>query len=222
MDTFSWTTLAVILVGLAAYVYRDYIKPDSAVKYVAVNNDSESESANNEPTTDNTDLTPVERHPLSFEQDPNPSAMTLLTHTLDQLNLQYHYEEDTPDSNNEAVIVSYQGEKIRIVITKGYKFIEVHDNYWYNAPLEDIENLSILHRAVNTYNFNSACARIVYTHDTNDNTIDLHTFCNILWVKEIPDIDQYLLSTFNTTLQAHQVFYSMMENIRRERHANNI
>ena len=107
MDTFSWTTLAVILVGLAAYVYRDYFKPDSAVNYVAVNNDSESESANNEPTTDNTDLTPTEKHTLRFEQKPNPSAMTLLTHTLDQLNLQYYYEEDTPDSNNEAVIVSY-------------------------------------------------------------------------------------------------------------------
>lgn len=143
---------------------------------------------------------------------PAPTTRSLLFSALEKLNLDYELDEDG-DIN-----FKYQGENLQILADDGKKYILIRDLWWYSAPLDDIENLAILHRAVNECNYENAFAIIAYTQDTRDNTINLHTFRTMLWIPEIPDTEQYFLSSLDHLLHMHQRFYGKMESIRREKH----
>ena len=143
---------------------------------------------------------------------PAPTTRSLLFSALDKLNLDYELDEDN------SILIKYQGESLQILADDGKKYILIRDLWWYRAPLDDIENLSILHRAVNECNLENAVNVIAYTQHTDDMTINLHSFRTLLWIPEIPDIEQYFLSALDHILYMHHKFYDKMENIRREKH----
>lgn len=95
-------------------------------------------------------------------------------------------------------------------------FIEIQDPFWYKAPLEDIDNLSVIHKAINNCNMFGMC-KIVYTHQ-EDKTINLHTLVQITFIPEIPDIDKYLGSMMIYMLEYKKMFYNEMEDIRKKQY----
>ena len=141
--------------------------------------------------------------------EPQLTTRTLLQVTLHKLNLQYDFD----DTQNFRV--TYQGEHFRILADDENRWIQIQDCGWYEASLDDIDNLALLHRAVNECNIRDG-NRIVFTYNKIEKVILLHTLCDLLWIPQIPDIEIYLQTTFNSMLQSHQFFFQMMEKLRRE------
>ena len=147
------------------------------------------------------------------EESCTTSTQSLLIDTLRRLNWQYEMEGDN------LINVNYQGESFRFFYKGGRYIVHIQDCLWYEAPLDDINNLSILHRAVNECNM-SGFNRLVYTYYNDVNKVGVHTLREVIFMPQIPDLDNYLRVTLNDMLYEHQRFYGWMENIRREEYAN--
>lgn len=140
---------------------------------------------------------------------PDTTTRTSLMVALGKLNLQYDFDED------QHFLITYQGERFRIIAENGCAWIQIQDCWWYGASLTDIDNLALLHRAVNECNIRDA-NKIVYTYNNIEKEIGLHTMRDLLWMPQIPNADQYLQTTFDTMLRSHHIFFRMMEDLRRE------
>lgn len=144
-----------------------------------------------------------------------PTMRTLMLTILDKLNLSFD-----PGDDNE-IYVQYQGEWFRILfLAEESHCLEIQDNYWHSAPLDDIDNLSISHKAINRYNIYGSY-RMCYCYRKDTNEVAIHTLHEALWIPQIPELDKYLLSIFNGMLRSHQEFYKNMEDIRREEYKEN-
>lgn len=151
----------------------------------------------------------VKMNSQNVGESTEPETMKLLTETLRKLNLDVELED------NDVIRTRYQGENYRIII-QSKLFIEIQDPFWYKAPLEDIDNLSVIHKAINNCNMFGMC-KIVYTHQ-EDKTINLHTLVQITFIPEIPDIDKYLGSMMIYMLEYKKMFYNEMEDIRKNQY----
>lgn len=143
----------------------------------------------------------------------SPTTRTLLLLVLRRLNLEYQVDQD------KDILFTYQGEHFLVTAQDDCKYIEIRDLWWYDAPLDDIENLSYVHKAVNECNI-AGSVTVVYSYKTDDNTINLHTLNTVLWIPEIPEIESYFTCALDHTLRSHQRFFQIMEGIRREQYAN--
>ena len=223
MDQFSWIPVAAA--GLSALMWYLYSRGDKSYKVPYLNETSFN------PMFRITRPRPQRKQQLvetsvqnagqvvepAVEQvvepvTPVPTTRELLFSVLRRLNLDYELDAD------KNIHIKYQGENFQILADDGKKYVLVRDLWWYSAPLDDIDNLAILHRAVNECNYENALAIIAYTQDTKDNTINLHTFRTMLWIPEIPDTEQYFLASLDHLLYIHHKFYDKMESIRREKH----
>ena len=140
------------------------------------------------------------------------TARTSLMVALRKINAQFEFDED------QNFRVSYQGENFRIIAENDSFWIHIQDCWWYEASLDDIDNLALLHRAVNECNIRDL-NKTVYTYNKVEKEVWLHTLRDLLWIPQIPELAQYLQSTFNSMLRSHQLFFGMMEDIRREEHS---
>lgn len=143
---------------------------------------------------------------------PDSTTRTSLMVALRNLNLQYEFDE------NQNIIVTYQGEHFRIMAENESLWIHIQDLWWYDASLVDIDNLALLHRAVNECNIRDV-NKLVYTYNNIEKEIGLHTLRDILWMPQIPTPEQYLQTTLDTMLRSHHYFFRMMEELRREEFA---
>lgn len=140
-----------------------------------------------------------------------PEVMLLLTQTLREMKLDIRHDEEDGD----FVMTTFQGEYFRIKV-ENEKFIEVQDLFWYEAPVEDLDNLSMIQKTINLINTTNTFCRMIYSIDEEEKKINLHTLTSLLWIPEIPDLDQYLGSTMTYMLRIKMAFYSRMEILRRE------
>ena len=187
----EWTIVLCAIVALVRDFYYKHVKPNND----KVMNEQEHDS-----------IPEVERDNIPETVD--PKTKQLLVDTLEKLKLEAKVDEDF----KEFVMTDFQGEHFRIKI-ENKKFIEVQDLHWYEAPLDNLDNLLIIHKAMNWINMTTSC-RMVYTIDDDENKVNLHTQTTLLWIPEIPEIDQYLEATLRYMLQVKSIFYSSMEKIR--------
>lgn len=140
---------------------------------------------------------------------PNTTTRTSLMVALRKLNLQYEFD------GNQNIMVTYQGEVFRIIAENDSCWLHIQDCWWYRESLDDIDNLALLHRAVNECNIRDV-NRLVYTYNKIEREVGVHVLREILWMPQIPTPDQYLQTTFDTMLRSHHFFFRMMEDLRRE------
>ena len=50
-----------------------------------------------------------------------------------------------------------------------------------------------------------------YSYHKDSNSVSVHTLHEVLWLPQIPELGQYLLSIFNGILRSHQTFFYFME-----------
>ncbi len=144
---------------------------------------------------------------------PESTTRTSLMVALHELNAQFEFD------NDQHFKVTYQGEYFRIIAENDSYWIHIQDCWWYEASLDDIDNLALLHRAVNECDIRDV-NKMVYTYNKVEREVWLHTLRDLLWIPQIPDPAQYLQSTFNSMLRSHQLFFRVMEDIRHEEHSN--
>ena len=142
----------------------------------------------------------------------NPKARLMLKDALKKLNLNYSEEED------KTYQVQYQGEFFQIILSDKKLYLAVRELFWYKAPSDDLDNISLLLRLVNDYNVHFS-GKIIYSYNKEKTEIYLHSVTDIMWSQEISFLDKYLVATFDTLLFAKNYFYTTMEEYRREQYA---
>lgn len=114
---------------------------------------------------------------------------SLMIDVLDALNLSFDQDED-----DSEIFVQYQGEWFRILFyTEKTYVVVIQDTFWHSAPLDDIDNLSLTHKAINRYNIEGNF-KMFYTYRKDTNEVAIHTMHEALWLPQIPDLKQYLLA----------------------------
>ena len=130
--------------------------------------------------------------------------------TLTKIGCQYELAEEEDDNR---IFFAYQGEHFFVVATNDAKVINIYDTHWGHIELYDIEEFTRLKKAINGSNLNYSVTT-VYTIDEAGSNVDVHCKSTILFVPQIPDIEDYLRWALNEFFRAHQYVGNEMARLR--------
>ena len=106
---------------------------------------------------------------------------------------------------------TYQGEKFTIESNDECFFITIYDTWWYSMSVySDVEDISRLHKTINMVNQYANCT-LLYITNKEIEEIGVHSRRTILFVKEIKDLDQYLISVLNDFFRAQRMVLTQLD-----------
>ena len=132
------------------------------------------------------------------KQDEPPHTKDLCIELLKQLNCEVSVEEE--DENR--LYFEYHGEHFIIDATNESFFINIWDPKWYIVPLDDLEQMSTVRKAINTIN-NYSGTTIVYCIEEEGQKFVLHSKRQCILTKEIPHVKEYLMALLNDFFTVH-------------------
>ena len=113
--------------------------------------------------------------------------------------------------NLNYVYFTYQGEKFTIECNDDCFFIIIYDTWWYSISIySDVEQIANLHKVVNLANQHANCT-LLYTTNKEIEEIGVHSRQNLLFVKEIPEPDKYLMSVLSGFFRAQRMVLTELE-----------
>lgn len=119
-------------------------------------------------------------------------------------------ETEKRNSLNYAYF-TYQGEKFTIESNDECFFITIYDTWWHSISIySDVEEIANLHKTINLVNQYVNCT-LVYTTNKEIEEIGVHSKRTVLFVKEIPEIDKYLLCILNDFFKAQRLAMTELE-----------
>ena len=106
---------------------------------------------------------------------------------------------------------TYQGERFTIESNDDCFFITIYDTWWYSISVySDIEDIANLHKVINLANQYVNCT-LLYTTNSEIEQIGVHSRRTILFRKEIPDLDKYLMSVLKDFFNAQRLVLTELE-----------
>ena len=121
------------------------------------------------------------------KQEEPPHTKDLCIELLKQLNCEVFVSEE----EENRLDFTYQGEHFIIDATNESFFINIWDPGWYVVPLDDLEQMSNVRKAVNTIN-NYSGTTIVYYIEEEGQKFILHSKRQCILTKDIPQVKEYL------------------------------
>lgn len=146
----------------------------------------------------------------------NKGTRDLFLETLTKIGCQYELggEED-----KNRIYFGYQGERFFVDATNEGWYIHIYDTHWGHVELYDIDEFTRLKKAINTSNLNNSVMTI-YTIDEAGGNVDVHCKSTILFIPQIPRLEDYLRLELNEFFRAHQHVGNEMAKLR-EKEENN-
>ena len=130
--------------------------------------------------------------------------------TLNRIGCQYQLANE---ENDERIFFAYQGEHFIANANNTLRFIQLWDTHWEHIELYDIDEFARLKKVINLANLNNSVMTI-YTIDEDAKTVDVHCKSTVLFIPEIPDIENYLKLELNEFFRAHQFVKLEMAKLR--------
>ena len=121
------------------------------------------------------------------KQEEPPHTKDLCIELLKQLNCEVFVSEE----EENRLDFKYQGEHFIIDATNESFFINIWDPGWYVVPLDDLEQMSNVRKAVNTINNYSGTTIVYYIEEEGQNFV-LHSKRQCILTKDIPQVKEYL------------------------------
>ena len=113
--------------------------------------------------------------------------------------------------DNTWVYFTYQGEKFTIECNDSCRFIVIYDTWWYQMSVySDIEDIANLHKVINLANQHANCT-VIHTVNQEIDEIGVHSRRNMLFIPQIPEIDQYLVSVLNDFFKVQRFVVTELE-----------
>lgn len=138
----------------------------------------------------------------------------LFMETLTKIGCQYSIDEQ-----DDRISFAFQGENFVVDVTDGNSYIRIWDLYWTSAEMYDIDEVSRLKKAINSANLSTGLTT-VYTVNEAGSTIDVHCRSTVLFVPQIPDIENYLKLELNEFFRAHRHVELELERLRNEENSS--
>ena len=121
-----------------------------------------------------------------------PRTKDLCIELLKQLNCKAAVAEE--DENR--LCFQYQGELFVIDTSNESFFIDIWDPRWYIVPLDDLEQMSNVRKAINTIN-NYSGTTIVYCIEEEGQKFVLHSKRQCILPKDLPNVKEHLSALLN-------------------------
>ena len=113
--------------------------------------------------------------------------------------------------DNTWVYFTYQGEKFTIECNDSCRFIVIYDTWWYQMSVySDVEDIANLHKVINFANQHANCT-VIHTVNQEIDEIGVHSRRNVLFIPQIPEIDQYLVSVLNDFFKVQRFVVTELE-----------
>ena len=121
-------------------------------------------------------------------------------------------DPETEEHNNlNYAYFTFQGEKFTIESNDTCKFITIYDTWWHSISIySDVEEIANLHKTINLVNQYVNCT-LLYTTNKEIEEIGVHGRRTILFIKEIPEIDNYLICVLNDFFKAQRLVLTELE-----------
>lgn len=146
----------------------------------------------------------------------NKGTRDLFLETLTKIGCQYELPEEEGDNR---IFFAYQGEHFFVIAINEAKLIQIYDTHWGHVELYDIDEFARLKRAINDSNLNNNVTT-VYTIDEAGSNVDVHCKFCLLFVPQIPDIEDYLRWALNEFFRAHQFVGVELAKLREKEESN--
>lgn len=146
----------------------------------------------------------------------NKGTRDLFLETLTKIGCQYELPEEEGDNR---IFFAYQGEHFFVIATNEAKLIQIYDTHWGHVELYDIDEFARLKRAINDSNLNNNVTT-VYTIDEAGSNVDVHCKFSLLFVPQIPDIEDYLRWALNEFFRVHQFVGVELAKLREKEESN--
>ena len=109
------------------------------------------------------------------------------------------------------IYFTYQGENFTIECNDESFYINIYDTWWHGISIySDVEEIANLHRVVNIANQYAYCT-LLYTTNKEIEEIGVHSKKNILFIKEIPELDKYLIGTLDDFFKVQRFVLTELE-----------
>ena len=116
-----------------------------------------------------------------------------------------------PQDNFNYVYFTFQGEKYTIECSDDCFFINIYDTWWYSISIySDVEEIANLHKVINQANLHVNCT-LLYTTNNEIEEIGVHSRKNLLFIKEISELDKYLVGVLNGFFKAQKLVLTELE-----------
>ena len=155
---------------------------------------------NNEITKDNVKQENEMEHTEHIETTSTVGTRDLFLETLTKIGCQYELAEE---ENDDRIFFAYQGEHFFASANNENRYIRIWDTYWGHVELYNVDEFARLKKAINGSNLNNSVTA-VYTIDEDGKNVDVHSKSTILFVPQIPDIENYLKVELNEFFCAHR------------------
>ena len=150
------------------------------------------------------------------QMENNKGTRDLFLETLTKIGCQYEFAEEEGD---DRIFFAYQGEHFFVNATNEGWYIHIYDTHWGHVELYDIEEFARLKKAINGSNLNNSVMTI-YTIDEAGSSVDVHCKSTILFIPQIPRIEDYLRLELNEFFRAHQYVGNEMARLRESEKSN--
>ena len=134
----------------------------------------------------------------------------LFLETLTKIGCQYSIDEQ-----DDRISFAFQGENFVVDAADGNSYIRIWDLFWTSAELYDVNEVSRLKKAINSANLSTGLTT-VYTVNDAGSTIDVHCRSTVLFIAQIPEIENYLKLELNEFFRAHRHVELELERMRNE------
>lgn len=116
-----------------------------------------------------------------------------------------------PQDKFNYVYFTFQGEKYTIECSDDCFFINIYDTWWYSISIySDVEEIANLHKVINQANLHVNCT-LLYTTNNEIEEIGVHSRKNLLFIKEISELDKYLMGVLNGFFKAQKLVLTELE-----------
>lgn len=147
------------------------------------------------------------------EMKVNTGARDCFLETLKKLGCQYEIDEE-----DGRIQFAFQGENFVADATNEGCYVHLWDTFWGQVELYDIDEFTRLRKAINTSNINSATTT-VYSINEAGSSVDVHSKKSILFLPQIPQVENYLRSELGDFFRAHQIVGYEMAKMREKEEA---
>ena len=198
--------IAAVLCGLIVKIYEwreNKKEEEEEQRMVQMNQDAAARQIMNET---------LERSKNDMEEQ--KGTRDLLMETLTKIGCQYEIGEGEDD----RIYFAYQGEHFFVDARNDWRYVQIWDTHWGHVELYDIDEFSRLKKAINGSNLNNSVAT-VYTIDEAGSNVDVHCKSIILFIPQIPEIENYLRLELNEFFRAHQYVSNEMSKLREQEEA---
>ena len=209
-SVFSDLLLPVIVIGtivhICRYTYGKKNKPE-----VKQDEAPESEEKDTVQKTVPTVSVNVEtKNKMLMNDFSNLETKDLCLEILKRVNCQVIFDDDDPD----RLLFTFQGEHFVINASNGYRMIVIWDMFWYSVDVENLEEVSLLRKAINNVNLNGP-RTLVYTI-TEDKKMWVHTKFDTILDPGITDVQNYLPCILGLFFDTKRSLMSEIDRLRNE------